>query len=67
MTSMSIWNIITKILDISIVWFMLYYLLKNLKNNVKLVLIFKGVFIVIVIKIFSSMLNLYTIGLLLGQ
>ena len=51
MTVSTVWDIITKIIDISIVWFMFYYLLKNLKNNVKLVLIFKGVAIIILIKI----------------
>ena len=65
MTIPSIGDILTKILDISIVWLMFYYLLKNLKNNVKLVLIFKGVVIVILIKLASELFNLYTIGLLL--
>lgn len=65
MTINSLWDIVTKIIDIGIVWLMFYYLLKNLKNNVKLVLIFKGVVIVILIKIISNLLNLYTIGLLL--
>ncbi len=65
MTLMSFWNIITKVLDIGIVWFIFYYLLKNFKHNVKLVLIFKGVAIVVVIKIFSNLLNLYTVGVLL--
>ncbi|MDD2505104.1 MAG: diadenylate cyclase CdaA [Bacilli bacterium] len=65
MTLLSVWSVITKILDISIVWFMFYYLLKNLRKNVKLVLIFKGVAIIVVIKLISSLLNLYTIGLLL--
>ena len=53
MTISSLWDIITKIIDISIVWFMFYYLLKNLKNNVKLVLIFKGVAICLIIKVIS--------------
>ena len=65
MTITSIWDIITKIIDISLVWFMFYYLLKNMKNNVKLVLIFKGAIFLIVIKIISNLLDLYTIGLLL--
>ena len=65
MTLMSFWNIITKVIDIGIVWFIFYYLLKNFKHNVKLVLIFKGVAIVVVIKIFSNLLNLYTVGVLL--
>jgi len=61
----SIWSIVTKIIDICIVWFMLYYILKNVKNNVKLVLIVKGIIIVLVIRILSELLNLYTVGLLL--
>ena len=65
MTFSSLWDIITKIIDIAVVWLLFYYLLKNLKNNVKLVLIFKGVAIILVIKILSNLLNLYTIGMLL--
>lgn len=65
MTLTSILNIITKIIDISIVWLMFYFILKNLKNNVKMVLIFKGILVIVVIKIISNLLNLYTIGLLL--
>lgn len=65
MTLTSVWGIITRILDICIVWLMFYYILKNLKNNVKLVLIFKGIVIIILIKVLSNWLNLYTIGLLL--
>ncbi len=65
MTITTIINIITKIIDISLVWIMFYYILKNLKNNVKMVLIFKGIVIIILIKVISNLLNLYTIGLLL--
>ena len=65
MTFTSIWSIITKIIDISLVWLMFYYLLKKLKNNIKLVLIFKGAALIIAIKIISNLLDLYTIGMLL--
>lgn len=65
MTLTSLWGILTKIIDICIVWLMFYFILKNLKNNVKLVLIFKGIVIIILIKILSNLLNLYTVGLLL--
>lgn len=65
MTFTSIWSIITKIIDISLVWLMFYYLLKNLRNNIKLVLIFKGAALIIAIKIISNLLDLYTIGMLL--
>ena len=39
MTLATIWSVITKIIDISLVWLMFYYILKNIKGNVKLVLI----------------------------
>ena len=65
MTFTAIWNVITKIIDICLVWIMFYFIFKNIKNNVKMVLIFKGVIIIILIKILSNILDLYTIGLLL--
>lgn len=65
MTLAAIWSVVTKILDICIIWVMFYFLFKSLKNNVKMVLIFKGVLVIILIKILSNLLNLYTVGLLL--
>ena len=44
---------------------MFYYILKNIRNNVKMVLIVKGIILILAIKIISNLLNLYTIGLLL--
>ena len=43
---------------------MVYFVLKNIKNNVKIILLFKGVLVILVIKILSDTLNLTTIGLL---
>ena len=57
--------ILQKVIDISLVWMMVYFVLKNIKNNVKIILLFKGVFVILVIKILSDTLNLTTIGLLL--
>ena len=65
MTFTTIWSVITKVIDICIVWMMFYFIFKNIKNNVKMVLIFKGVLIIILIKILSNLLDLYTVGLLL--
>ena len=65
MTFMSAWSIITKIIDICLVWIIFYFIFKNIKNNVKMVLIFKGVLIIILIKVLSNILDLYTVGLLL--
>lgn len=65
MTLSTVWGIISNILDICILWYMVYFLLKNLKNNIKMVLIFKGVAFIIVIKLLSNLLNLYVVGLIL--
>ena len=65
MTIDSIINIVKNIIDILLVWLMIYYILKNIKNNVKMTLIFKGVLVIILMKLFSSWLGLATIGLIL--
>ena len=49
-------SVITKVLDIAIVWFMIYQLLKYSKNNFKLTLLFKGLVVVIVLKLLSTWL-----------
>lgn len=58
-------SIVKKIIDISIVWLVFYVVLKNIRNNVKLSLIFKGVAIVIILKLVSDVCGFTTIGLLL--
>ena len=65
MTVSSLITVIQKVIDISLVWIIIYYILKNLKNNIKMVLIFKGVIIILLIKILSDWLHLTTVGLLL--
>ena len=57
--------ILKKIIDISLVWMIFYYMLKHIKNNVKLSLIFKGVFLVIILKVISSYFGFTTLGMLL--
>ena len=65
MSLASLWSLVTKILDICVVWLLFYFVLKNIKNNAKMVLILKGVILVILIEIISNALNLYTVGLIL--
>ena len=65
MTINSFLTIIQKIVDISLVWMLIYFVLKNLKNNVKMVLLFKGVLLILILKVISDVLNLVTIGLIL--
>ena len=61
----SILSALNKVVDILLVWLMFYYILKNIKNNVKLTLLFKGVLIMVILKIASDVFNLVTIGWLL--
>lgn len=58
-------NLFTKLIDVLIVWLVLYYILKNLRKNVKMVLLFKGILIIVALKIISDLFDLVTIGYLL--
>ena len=58
-------SIIKKIIDISIVWLMFYVILKSIRNSVKLTLLFKGVIIIIALKVISDLCGFTTVGLLL--
>ena len=61
----NILDILRNILDVILVWFIFYYILRNIKNNVKMSLLFKGVLIVIFLKFISTWLGLHTLGLIL--
>ena len=61
----TILDTIKKIIDIAIVWFLVYTVLKNVKNNVKLSLIFKGILIIVVIKLLADFFGFATVGLIL--
>ena len=66
MTINSVLTIIQTIVDISLVWMLIYFVLKNLKNNVKMILIFKGVLIITILKLLSDyVFKLTTLGYLL--
>lgn len=60
-----IWTIVRELVDISLVWFIFYFILKNVKNNLKLSLLFKGVIFIVLLKIISDVFNFITVGLLL--
>ena len=65
MTLDSVMTIIKNIIDICIVWAGMYFILKSIKNNVKFTMLFKGIIIILVIKVISDIFDLRTIGLLL--
>lgn len=66
MTFDSIVDLVKKIIDVLLVWLVLYYVLKSLSKNVKMVLLFKGIIFILVLKIVSDVFNLSTIGFLLN-
>ena len=65
MTTNSIWTMLKTLIDISLVWILVYGVLKNLKNNVKMVMLLKGALTIIIVKALSDYFNLTTIGLIL--
>ncbi len=65
MSLQALWTLITKVLDICVVWLLFYYILKNIKNNIKMILIVKGVILILAIAIMSKVFNLYTVGVIL--
>ena len=64
-TATTVISIIKKIIDISIVWLMVYILLKSIRNNVKLTLLFKGVVIIVFLTVISDKCGFTTVGVLL--
>lgn len=58
-------SVIRKIIDITLVWLIFYFILKNIKNNVKLSLIFKGLIFIVILKIVSELFGFITVGYLL--
>lgn len=66
MTFDNIIDLIRKLADVLLVWLSFYYVLRNLRKNLKMVLLFKGILIIVVLKIVSDLLNLVTIGFLLN-
>ena len=66
MTVDGIFGLIKKTIDVLLVWMIFYYVLKNLRRNVKMVLLFKGILVIIVLKVISDIFELSTIGYLLN-
>ena len=65
MTFDGIMELVKKLIDVLLVWLALYYILKSLRKNVKMVLLFKGIMIIFILKLVSDWLDLVTIGYLL--
>ena len=64
MTFDIVWTVLKKIIDVILVWFVFYYILKNIRNNVKMTMLFKGIVVLLLIKLLSDTLGLVTIGII---
>lgn len=60
MSTTAILSILKGIVDVLIIWVLFYYLLKSMRNNVKLTLILKGVIIILLLRLASEVFNLVT-------
>lgn len=58
MTVDQIFSLIKKFFDVLIVWFVFYYVLRNLRKNVKMALLFKGILFIFILKILSDIFDL---------
>lgn len=65
MTLDLILSTIKKIIDVALVWLVFYFIFKNIRNSVKMTLLFKGIIFILLIKLVSMWLGLVTIGLIL--
>lgn len=60
-------SIIKTVLDIGLVWLAIYLLIRAMKSNDRLLQLFKGVMSILVIKLFTTLLNLSTANYIVDQ
>lgn len=60
----SILSLLKNVVDICLIWLVIYFVLKNIRKNVKFSMLFKGIVIIIVIKLIADYFGLVTVGLL---
>ena len=54
-------DLLRNLADVLLVWMVLYFILKSLRKNVKMVLLFKGIVFILILILISSIFNLVTI------
>lgn len=59
-------SLIKGFIDVLLVWLVFYYILKNLRKNVKMALLFKGILIIVILSLIGNILDLATIKFLLN-
>jgi len=59
-------SLIKGFIDVLLVWLVFYYIFKNLRKNVKMALLFKGILIIVILSLIGNVLDLATIKFLLN-
>ena len=62
LTIQNIWSIIRIVIDIGIMWIILYYAIKFVRNNNRTIQIFKGILIVLLLNGIAKLLGLSTVA-----
>ena len=61
LTIQNIWSVFRVVFDIAIMWFVIYYAIKAVRNNSRTVQIFKGIIAIILINVLAKLLGLSTV------
>ena len=61
LTIQNIWEVFRIVIDIAIMWFVLYYAMKAIRNNSRTIQIFKGIIAIIAINGLAKLLGLSTV------
>lgn len=61
LTIQSIWTVSRVIIDVAIMWFVLYYAMRFVRNNSRTMQIFKGIILILVINGLAKILGLTTV------
>ena len=54
----SFFNLIRTIIDLLLVWYVIYLLISMLKQNMRTMQLFKGVLLILILKLFTSLFGL---------
>jgi len=63
----TLYGFLRMVADVSIVWIFIYFLLKLVRDNARMVLIIKGLIIIILVKFISEIFTLSTVGYLIDS
>ena len=61
LTIQNIWEVFRVVIDIAIMWFVLYYAIKAIRNNSRTIQIFKGIIAILAINGIAKLLGLSTV------